>query len=169
MMSNVSNGDANNLRQSEKHSTPNLDMQYPPPLAPTLPRTEATLTSRPRARFTSGRKASVTSITPIMLTRSVLWKSSTCIHSVGPMGMERPALLTRPHSPARPSLQLNPTQQKLLGSIRVFLHYKLWDIICRQSQRGRNQRGVAADYLVYWVDLPDLISLIIQFFTKIEY
>lgn len=87
------------LRQSEKHSTANLEMQYPPPLAATLPNTDATFTIRPRAFLTRGRKVIVMPITPLMLTFSVLWKSSTFIHSVGPMGNERPALFTRPQSP----------------------------------------------------------------------
>lgn len=88
------------LRQSEKHSTANFEMQYPPPFAATRPSTEATLTIRPRALLTSGRKFMVVSITPVILTFRVLWKSSICIHSDGPMGNERPALFTIPHSPA---------------------------------------------------------------------
>lgn len=90
----------NYLRQSEKDSTADLEMQYPPPFAATLPSTEAILTIRPRALLTSGRKFMVVSITPVMLTLRVLWKSSICIHSEGPMGNDRPALFTIPHSPA---------------------------------------------------------------------
>ena len=60
------------LRQSEKDSTANLEMQYPPPFAATLPRTDATLTMRPRAFLMSGRKVVVMPITPFMLTFNVL-------------------------------------------------------------------------------------------------
>lgn len=88
------------LRQSEKDSTANLEMQYPPPFAATLPSTDATFTIRPRAFLMRGRKIIVMAITPFMLTFSVLWKSSTFIHSEGPMGNERPALFTIPQSPA---------------------------------------------------------------------
>lgn len=87
------------LRQSEKPSTANLEMQYPPPFAATLPSTEATLTIRPRAFLMRGRKVMVMAITPLMLTLSVRWKSSTLIHSEGPMGNELPALFTSPQSP----------------------------------------------------------------------
>lgn len=89
------------LRQSEKDSTANLEMQYPPPFAATLPSTDATFTIRPRAFLMRGRKYMVMAITPFMLTFSVLWKSSTLIHSEGPMGSARPALFTIPHSPVK--------------------------------------------------------------------
>lgn len=88
------------LVQSEKASTPHLDMQYPPPVRDSLPRTLATLTTLPWAFFSSGRNWSVTSITPIRFTSKTFVKSSRCIHSVGPMGMDLPALFTRPHRPA---------------------------------------------------------------------
>ncbi|TNN78670.1 hypothetical protein EYF80_011074 [Liparis tanakae] len=61
------------LRQSEKDSTANLEMQYPPPFAATLPSTDATLTIRPRAFLMSGRKIVVIAIHPFMLTFSMLW------------------------------------------------------------------------------------------------
>lgn len=43
----------------------------------------------------------VMAITPFMLTLSVRWKSSTLIHSEGPMGKELPALFTIPQSPKK--------------------------------------------------------------------
>lgn len=88
------------LRLSEKASTPHLERQYPPPVRDSLPRTLATFTTLPWAFFRSGRNWSVTSITPIRFTSKTFVKSSLFIHSVGPMGMDLPALFTSPHRPA---------------------------------------------------------------------
>lgn len=87
------------LRLSEKASTPHLDRQYPPPVRDSLPRILATFTTLPWAFFTSGRNWRVTSITPIRFTSKTFLKSSNCIHSGGPMGVDLPALLTSPHRP----------------------------------------------------------------------
>uniref|UniRef100_A0A0E9SRK0 Uncharacterized protein n=1 Tax=Anguilla anguilla TaxID=7936 RepID=A0A0E9SRK0_ANGAN len=59
----------------------------------------ATLTTLPWAFFTRGRSLRVTSITPIRFTSRTFLKSSNCIHSDGPMGVDRPALFTKPHRP----------------------------------------------------------------------
>lgn len=100
------------LRESERASTPYLDRQYPPPMRDSLPRILATFTSRPRPFLSSGRNWRVTSITPTRFTSKTFVKSSNCIHSGGPMGMDLPALFTRPHRPAegrrKGSCQLMP-------------------------------------------------------------
>lgn len=88
------------LRLSEKASTPHLDRQYPPPVRDSRPRILATFTTLPWAFFSSGRNWRVTSITPTRFTSKTFVKSSNCIHSVGPMGTDLPALFTRPHRPA---------------------------------------------------------------------
>lgn len=91
-------------------------MQYPPPLAATLPNTDATFTTRPRAFLTRGKKFMVISITPVMLTLRVHSKSSIFIHSDGPMGRERPALFTRPQSPRKLGTKMSRMFQKLIST-----------------------------------------------------
>lgn len=113
------------LRQSEKDSTANLEMQYPPPFAATRPSTDATFTIRPRAFLMRGRKVIVMEITPFMLTFSVLWKSSTFIHYEGPMGNERPALFTIPQSPKN---KKGNERQKVEGHILCY-RSALWNLI----------------------------------------
>ena len=110
------------LKPSEKASTPHLDRQYPPPVEDSLPTTLDTLTSLPRAFFSRGRNWSVTSITPIRFTSSTFVKSSSCIHSVGPKGMDLPALFTRPHRPAEKMLT---SRNQLLIFISLLLIYYL--------------------------------------------
>lgn len=96
-------------------------MQYPPPFAATLPSTDATFTIRPRACLMRGRKVIVMPITPFMFTFSVLWKSSTFIHSDGPMGNERPALFTRPQSPTKQIKRQNKEKMMLCFVYRLTL------------------------------------------------
>lgn len=40
-------------------------------------------------------------MTPMRFTSKILVKSSGCIHSVGPIGTDLPALFTRPQRPAQ--------------------------------------------------------------------
>ncbi len=87
------------LKLSEKASTPYLERQYPPPVSESLPSILATFTTRPRAFFSRGRHFRVTSIRPKRFTSRTFLKSSSCIHSTGPMGTEMPALFTKPHRP----------------------------------------------------------------------
>lgn len=87
------------LKLSENASTPHLERQYPPPMSESLPSMLATFTTRPRAFFSRGRNFSVTSTRPMRFTSRTFLKSSSCIQSVGPMGTEMPALLTKPHRP----------------------------------------------------------------------
>ena len=94
------------LRESEKASTPNLDRQYPPPVRDSLPKILATFTTLPLAFFSRGRNWRVTSMTPIRFTSRTFVKSSSCIHSVGPIGTDLPALFTKPHRPAQERNQL---------------------------------------------------------------
>lgn len=88
------------LRLSEKASTPHLDGQYPPPTRFNLPSILATFTTLPLAFFRSGMNCRVTSMSPIRLTSKTLVKSSISIQSVGPMGIDLPALFTSPQRPA---------------------------------------------------------------------
>lgn len=110
------------LRESEKASTPNLDRQYPPPMIDSLPRILATFTTLPWLFFSSSRNWRVTSISPVRFTSKTFVKSSNCIHSTGPMGMDLPALFTRPHRPAEGKRQNNYQLMSLLTRPTVHLN-----------------------------------------------
>ncbi len=139
------------LRLSEKASTPHLDRQYPPPVRDSRPRILATFTTLPWAFFSSGRNWRVTSMTPIRFTSKTFLKSSSCIHSVGPMGTDLPALFTRPHRPAETRGRRITSRYQLLIFVSLLLMQKnvfnllssqILVICCRQNSKLKARKGL---------------------------
>lgn len=95
------NNYVSHLRLSENASTPNLEMQYPPPQIVTLPTILDMLTIRPLVFLINGKSLRVRSMGPSKFTSITLLKSSFVNHSLGAPGIPVPALFTNPHRPIR--------------------------------------------------------------------